>query len=175
LSLGDDMAARRGKKQQQQQQGGVGGGNVVVASADLVLALVLGLGVVTFDLLGSGLYAHSICRYTLGLMSRPSLGLDYDGGGGHGGEFESHLLPLIHMDSCNCLVKRQIPAYRLRPRRPEGVDRYIGFCVSLLPVVYDLCCVSSRFSDVDDGGGVSTTGKSYEEDGLSGVETAVRN
>jgi hypothetical protein len=130
---------------------------------------------VTFDLLDSGLYAHSICRYTLGLMSRPSVGLDYDGGGGHGGEFESQLLPLIHMDSCNCLVRRQIPAYRLRPRRPEGVDRYIGLRVSLLPVVYDLCCISSRLGGARDGGGVSTAGKSYEEDGLSGVEKAVRN
>jgi len=184
LGLGGDLATGIGKRERERkrkkQQQGRGDNVAVVASADLVLALVLGLGVVTFDLLDSGLHAHSICRYTLGLVSRPSVGLDSDydggGGGGRGGEFESQLLPLIHMDSCNCLVRRQVPAYRLRPRRPEGVDRYIGLCVSLLPVVYDLCCVSSRLGGVDDGSGVLTAGKSYEEDdGLSGVETAVRN
>ena len=59
------------------------------------------------------------------------------------------MLPLIHLDMCNCLVRRQIPLYQLRPmeRKPEGrtgVDRHIGLCVPLFSLLYDVCCVSQN-------------------------------
>jgi len=127
------------------------------AVTDLILTMVLGLGVITFDLLDSGLHAHSICRYTLGLTSTctpPAAST----------ELERHLLPLIHMDTCNCLVRRQVPSYRLRSRKPEGVDHYIGLCVSLLPLIYDVCCVAAA-STPDDGC----------KEHFAGVEFAVPN
>ncbi|KAK4112249.1 hypothetical protein N656DRAFT_845551 [Canariomyces notabilis] len=99
---------------------------------DQVLTMVLGLGVLTFDLLDSGLNAHSICRCTLGLI-----GPEYPM------EAQEKVLPLIYMDTCNCLVRRQIPVHRLGTGEMGRVDRYIGLCLSLLPIMYDLCCITT--------------------------------
>ncbi|KAK3984077.1 hypothetical protein QBC44DRAFT_253700 [Cladorrhinum sp. PSN332] len=100
---------------------------------DPVIAMVLGLGAVTFNLLDSGSYAHSVCRYTIGLLRIPP---------DEAPELENGLVPLVFMDTCNCLIRRQVPVYRLRPRHHRGMDRYIGFCTSLLPHLYDLCGIS---------------------------------
>ncbi|KAK5655378.1 hypothetical protein OQA88_5648 [Cercophora sp. LCS_1] len=105
---------------------------------DLQLTVILGLGIVTFDLLDSGLHAHRICRYTLGLL---------DNHHAFSPELEDGLLPLIFMDTCNCLVRRQIPVYRSRTQKQGHVDRYIGLCVPLLSHMYELCCISSELSD----------------------------
>jgi hypothetical protein len=101
---------------------------------DQVLTMVLGLGVLTFDLLDLGLNAHSICRCTLGLI-----------GPGYPMDAQEKALPLIYMDTCNCLVRRQVPVHRLGTGEMGRVDRYIGLCLSLLPIMYDLCCITSTY------------------------------
>lgn len=105
---------------------------------DLVVAMVLGLGAVTFNLLDSGSYAHSVCRYTIGLLRMPPPDEEAPE------LLEDGLIPLVFMDTCNCLIRRQVPVYRLGPRHRRGstMDRYIGLCASLLPHLYDLCGVS---------------------------------
>src|SRR3569833_318825 len=119
-----------------------------LGESDLRPILMLGLGVLTLDLLDSGLYSHTIVRFTIDVVqhfySREAQasnaiatqtaipqGLDAD------------LIPLVFMDTCNCIVRREVPVYRLRPQHPETVDRYIGLCGSLLPHLYDICCISS--------------------------------
>ncbi|KAK4466279.1 hypothetical protein QBC42DRAFT_167155 [Cladorrhinum samala] len=112
---------------------------------DLVVAMVLGLGAVTFNLLDTGSYAHSVCRYTIGLLCTPPLP-----GEGVPELLEDGLIPLVFMDTCNCLIRRQVPVFRLgglgssqhRRGRDSSMDRYIGLCASLLPHLYDLCSVS---------------------------------
>lgn len=131
---------------------------------DLAQALVLGLGVVTFDLLDSGLHAHSICRYTLSLIygtgasSRLHL------------ELSEGLLPLVFMDTCNCLVRRKVPVSRSTPLRESAcADRYIGLCVPLLTHMYDLCVVSHGLTgavDISDHEAVQK---------LQALETAIRD
>lgn len=106
--------------------------------SDLSLDLMLSLGIVTFDLLDGGLHAHSVCRHTIRMLVRreqlafpPSTHLPVD----------TVLLPLIFMDTCNCIVRRQLPVYRVQPQRLSAVDRYIGFCGPLLPHLFDICCI----------------------------------
>ena len=41
-----------------------------------------------------------------------------------------------------CLLKREIPIIRPLILRPQVVDRLFGACVSLMPILYDLCQVS---------------------------------
>jgi len=64
------------------------------------VSMVLGLGIVTFDLLDLRLHAYSIRRYTPGLLSGA-----LEGGEVEIGELEKQILSLIFMDRCNCLVR----------------------------------------------------------------------
>lgn len=117
---------------------------------DLVTMLTLGLGIVTFDLLETGMYAHSICRNTLKLADRhfcPSAvapgwkAVITD-------DIGSNLMPLVIMDTYNCLIRRQIPVIKLQLRDAETVDKYIGICWPLIPYIYDICCLSNRLSSM---------------------------
>jgi hypothetical protein len=145
-------------------------GNDRRGGMDLLLAMVLALGIITFDLLDSGMHAHGICRFALGLIG----GSDGDSAM-RMGELERHMLPLIHMDTLNCLVRRQIPLYRLRIAEGDGgVDRYIGRCVPLFSLLYDVCCVSRKLGmrRADD---VDGEGRQEGSDELAKVEAAVRD
>ncbi|KAI6352035.1 hypothetical protein MCOR25_009597 [Pyricularia grisea] len=114
----------------------------VVGEAEALVAIYLGIGVVTFDLMDAGRSAHSVARFAIGVVRRAaklhlqrrrqrfSPGVDRD------------LVPLAYLDTCNCLVRRMVPAARLEVGGPPGVDRYIGVCGSLLPVLYDICELS---------------------------------
>lgn len=48
----------------------------------------------------------------------------------------------IFWEILECLIKRETPIIRPRIHRPHVVDRLFGFCVSLMPILYDLCEVS---------------------------------
>jgi len=143
--------------------------------ADLTLAMSLALGIITFDLLDSGLHAHSICRYALGLISSGTYSEAVTRGGGLGRQ----MLPLIHMDTCNCLVRREIPMYRLQSggggkRGSDGVDHYIGRCVSLFSILYDVCCVNQKLKlGSREGHDIARRQENFEE--LAQVEAAVRD
>ncbi len=106
------------------------------------LDLALGLGVVTFDLMDSGLHGHSVARYTIRMLQGHSpSSRDAQQGLYRGG------LPLIFMDTCNCIVRRQVPVLRLPPPTLAAeVDRYIGLSTSLLPLLFDICLVSHELS-----------------------------
>jgi len=151
-------------------------------ATDLKLVLLLALGIITFDLLDSGLHAHSICRYALGMISSSTSAMDSEAARGVRIGLEGNMLPLVHLDTCNCLVRREIPLFQLRleeegRRKPEGrigVDRYIGLCVPLFALLYDVCCVSRRMRElgVDSSCGVDEAESIYRE--LSRIESAVR-
>lgn len=48
----------------------------------------------------------------------------------------------IFWEILECLLKRESPIIRPRIHRPHVVDRLFGLCVSLMPILYDLCEVS---------------------------------
>ncbi|KAK4038187.1 hypothetical protein C8A01DRAFT_48180 [Parachaetomium inaequale] len=120
---------------------------------EVVLVLTLGLGLVTFDLSDSGLWAHEVCRFTLGLVER---GYYSSRGAIKGGiwvhqagrvfEVDDALLPPLSMDVYNCLVRRQIPICRLEMGHDEGkrVDKYLGLCGPLLAMLFDICRLSHQ-------------------------------
>lgn len=122
----------------------------------VVFALTLGLGLVTFDLMDSGQGAHEICRFTLGLVER---GYNKCSGGGDKGEgwvyrtgrvpeVDPGMVPLVFMDLVNCVVKGQIPVCRLEVgiEARGRVDQYIGVCGELLAPLFDLCRLSHELS-----------------------------
>ncbi|KAJ5669274.1 hypothetical protein N7462_010344 [Penicillium macrosclerotiorum] len=51
------------------------------------------------------------------------------------------ILPLF-WDILGCLFKREVPIIRPQIYRPLAVDRIAGLCVSLMPMLYELCEVS---------------------------------
>ncbi|KAK3306150.1 uncharacterized protein B0T15DRAFT_219141 [Chaetomium strumarium] len=129
-----------------------------------VLALTLGLGLVTFDLLDSGRWAHEVCRFTLGLVERGYNSNNNNTRRRRGGEkkeeeeeeeeewvwrhrtgrvpeVDAWLMPLVWMDVVNCLVLGQVPVCRLEvsTEASRGVDKYVGVCGELLAPLYDLC------------------------------------
>ncbi|KAF2843053.1 hypothetical protein M501DRAFT_966056 [Patellaria atrata CBS 101060] len=104
-----------------------------VTKRDTGAFLALGLTLATFDLITSGTSAHMITRFTLSLinLSHPSIWMDPC--------MQSEPLCLIFMDTVECLLRRQIPVIRYRVRDPYLVDRLIGLCSPLLPIMYDVC------------------------------------
>ena len=151
-----------------------------IKTPDLVTVLTLGLGIVTFDLLETGMYAHSISRHTLTLADRHlCLSTVYPRQRARIMEdVGPNLLPLVLMDTYNCLVRRQVPIMRLQLQNTETVDKYIGVCWPLMPHLYDICCLSCRISSLPS----ATPGQKLEgglpldiTQGLDVVETALHS
>ncbi|KAF2179441.1 hypothetical protein K469DRAFT_596065 [Zopfia rhizophila CBS 207.26] len=124
------------------------GSRIPLQEADLITAVVLGLGIITFDLLASGLHAHSICRFTIGLAEHFYQSEQSENIGHRGSipELDFNLSPLLFMDTVNCIVRRQVPVFRFQPQDEEVVDRYIGICSSLLPYLFDICSISHKLA-----------------------------
>jgi hypothetical protein len=121
------------------------GGRQRLDSGQVVLALTLGLGLVTFDLLDSGRWAHEVCRFTLGLVERgynnTRRGKVWIHRTGRVPEVDAWLMPLVWMDVINCLVLGQVPVCRFEVGMDArtDVDKYIGVCAELLAPLFDLC------------------------------------
>jgi hypothetical protein len=130
-----------------------------LGSRQAVLALTLGLGLVTFDLLDSGQWAHEICRFTLGLVERGySTGCSRGERGevwvyrtGRAPEVDAWMVPLVFLDVVNCVVRRKLPVCRLEMGMETGryVDKYLGVCVELLAPLFDLCRLGQELGTLD--------------------------
>ena len=113
--------------------------------ADLILAVTLGLGVVTFDLLDGGLHAHSVCQFTLRLVESVRYAeLPVSSMLSTSRELYASLIPLVFLDTCNCIVRRELPVVKLPALGANFVDRYVGICVPLLPHMYDICYLNNQ-------------------------------
>ncbi|ELQ42236.1 hypothetical protein OOU_Y34scaffold00222g12 [Pyricularia oryzae Y34] len=90
----------------------------VVSEAEALVAIYLGIGIVTFDLMDAGRSAHSVARFAIGVVRRAAK---------------------LHQQR-----RRQpmVPAARLEVGGPPVVDRCIGVCGPLLPLLYDVCELS---------------------------------
>jgi hypothetical protein len=130
----------------------------VFGDREVVLALTLGLSLMTFDLLDSGLWAHEMCRFTLGLVERRYYSFSGERRGGvwthRAGRdlvVDAGLVPFVCMDVSNCLMRRQLPLCRLELRsdKEQWVDRYLGLCGPLLAVLFDLCRLSHRLGTLE--------------------------
>jgi len=79
--------------------------------------------------------------------------------------------PLL-IDTVECLARREVPILKLPATERIIVDRYVGLCATLLPVLYDLCeCSYDMKRDVTDVGSDSHPEHSLR---LAEIEQTVR-
>lgn len=99
--------------------------------------LSLGLSLVTFHRLISGISASTICRYTLSLI-RPL----YDSEQLQESDMRE-LLCLVFLDITESLFRARIPVIQYRVRDPYLVNHHAGLCGSLLPLLYRVCLLGA--------------------------------
>lgn len=104
---------------------------------DVSSCLALGLSLMTFQRLISGASASTICRYTLSLV-QPWYQTVWDDP-----RISMELTCLVLFDTVQSLFRRRVPVLRYRVRDPFMVDRNVGACASLLPLLYDLCVLGA--------------------------------
>jgi hypothetical protein len=103
---------------------------------ELMAIITLAVGVISFDLMEFGQHSHNIARsmMRLTLQMHPSIpsipGTNLA------------ILPLVYLDTCNCIVRRKIPVESLYLDDPDYVNHYIGICVPLLPLLFEICRAS---------------------------------
>lgn len=77
---------------------------------------------------------------------------------------DSNLICLVFHDTIECLLRREIPAIRFDlPDIDDVVDRYFGVTHSILPILYDLCCVGQQTRTVSVYGTEQHHGNSSED------------
>ena len=78
----------------------------------------------------------------------------------------------VLIDIVECLTRREIPVVRLPiPSNRIIVDRYAGLCVTLLPLLYDLCTLSY---DLKVANHPTTTAVTDNADYLTNIERAIQ-
>ncbi|KAB8078505.1 hypothetical protein BDV29DRAFT_187836 [Aspergillus leporis] len=99
--------------------------------------LSLGMSLVTFHRLISGISASTICRFTLSL-GRPFY---------YAEELQEsdmmELLCLVFLDTTQSLFRARVPVIQYRVRDPYLVDRHAGLCGPLLPLLYRVCLLAA--------------------------------
>ncbi|KAL4931222.1 Zn(II)2Cys6 transcription factor domain-containing protein [Aspergillus undulatus] len=131
---------------------------------DAVAVLMLGQALSAFDTLVDCTATMSILRYSLELV-RPWYAEILTLGSG---VLEPVAVVPVFWDTIWCLLNGETPiiergsVFRLR----KGVvDRVVGVCTGLMPMMYDLCVVSRELA------GLSTTGETKLEDQKCALET----
>lgn len=114
---------------------------VITHTHDAAAVLMLGQALAAFDSLVASTATISILRYSLSLV-RPwypdILGNRI---------LESVAIAPIFWDTVWCLLHREIPIVKPVLAREGIVDRVVGLCASLLPILYDLCVVSHSLAN----------------------------
>ena len=57
-------------------------------------------------------------------------------------EKEPRISFLVLLETMECVVYRRRPTLKIQLRATTTVDRYLGLCLSLLPLFYDICVIS---------------------------------
>lgn len=107
--------------------------SATVTMSEVAACLTLGMSLATFELITSGNYVYSITRFTLSLV-HPLYSFVCDDP-----ELHSQALSLIFMDTMECLLRRRIPIIRYKECEVSVVDRLVGLCAPLLPIIHDIC------------------------------------
>lgn len=97
----------------------------------------LGMSLVTFHRLISGISASSICRFTLSLIRSSYYSEQLSESGTMG------LVYLVFLDTTQSLFRAQVPVIEYRVKDPCWVDQQAGLCGRLLPLLYRLCLLGA--------------------------------
>ncbi|KAL5615991.1 hypothetical protein FOBRF1_004739 [Fusarium oxysporum] len=122
---------------------------------DVADCLVLGAMLLTFAFKLRPGDAFPIARRTLSLVKPRYDTLQQDDP-----ERQVFLSCLVTTELLDCLLQCQVPTLRFRPiSLPGHVDRFVGLCTHLLPLLYDLCEINQAFSHAehDDMEGIYAT------------------
>ncbi|KAJ5719162.1 hypothetical protein N7493_007617 [Penicillium malachiteum] len=107
---------------------------------DLMTMLVLTVAMITFAMHVKDGQPYLIARYTLSLVETQYQNLI---------RFESPMMDLlmclISTDTFECLLRSEVPAWRISTsERGNVVDRYLGLSYSLFPLFNDICKVANK-------------------------------
>ncbi|KAL2826685.1 hypothetical protein BDW59DRAFT_171767 [Aspergillus cavernicola] len=106
--------------------------------------LSLGMSLVTFHRLISGISASTICRFTLSLIRS----LYYSDQLSESDTTE--LLCLIFLDTTQSLFRARVPVIEYRVKDPFRVDQHAGLCGPLLPLLYQVCLLGAAIRSGDE-------------------------
>lgn len=112
---------------------------------DALAIISLGQTLAAFDFLNNCLGSSLILRYSLSSIQPWYDDLSRDQ------SLDPITITPIFWDLVHCLVKREIPVVKYRPRASHIVDRVAGLCTSLLPILHDLCIASHRLKSWGSG------------------------
>lgn len=86
---------------------------------------------------------------------------------------DSNLVCVVFYDTIDCLLRRKRPIVRLDiPDMHHYIDRYLGVCHPLLPLLYDLCVIGAQAKSVavGDDGSSSTLEADFCHQALESLE-----
>ncbi|KAH7386200.1 hypothetical protein BKA64DRAFT_136234 [Cadophora sp. MPI-SDFR-AT-0126] len=106
-------------------------------SSQFALLIGLGLSIVTFEILTASTFSQAIVAHTL-LSLKPWFPLTTSNP-----DLDFNLDSLILMDTINCAMYRGVPIIRYEADMSR-VDRSVGLCCGLLPIMYDICLISHK-------------------------------
>ncbi|KIW62460.1 hypothetical protein PV04_10633 [Phialophora macrospora] len=118
----------------------------VANAEDAAVCLTLGIALALFVYAAIGVGVSDICHHCLS-STRPFIetaALDP--------ETEPRMIFLVLLETMDCVVHRRKPTLRIQAPAPDGVDRHLGLCLSLLPCFYDLCVISHSLGTATDAG-----------------------
>lgn len=115
-------------------------------SNDVADCLVLGAMLLTFAFKLRPSDAFPIAQRTLSLV-KPK----YDSLRQDDPERQVFLSCLITTELFECILQCRVPTLRFKPvSLPGHVDRFVGLCANLLPLLYDLCEINCAFSNANE-------------------------
>ncbi|KAH6999298.1 hypothetical protein EDB80DRAFT_724560 [Ilyonectria destructans] len=141
----------------------------ILRSHDALCVLLLGQALFVFEIItnSSPTSAHSIVRSAL-ISAQPWYSvLGRDPG------FDTITLCPVLLDLVGCLVYRKVPIIRLCGQDRIVVDRYVGLCSTLLPLLYRLCERSHAAKSNAATRNWKSTSREHLKDGYSDIETSI--
>ncbi|KAJ4265331.1 hypothetical protein NW762_004616 [Fusarium torreyae] len=112
---------------------------------DISDCIVLGAMLLTFAFKLRPRDAFPIAQRTLSLVKPRYDSLPQDDP-----ERQVFLSCLVTAELFDCIIQCQVPTLRFKPiSLPGHVDRFVGLCTHLLPLLYDLCELNHAFSRAD--------------------------
>ncbi|KAH6983891.1 hypothetical protein EDB80DRAFT_735693 [Ilyonectria destructans] len=143
----------------------------ILRSHDALCVLLLGQVLFVFEILtnSSATSAHSIVQSAL-ISAQPWYSVL-----GRVPDFDTITFCPVLLDMVSCLVYRKVPIIQLCGQDRIVVDRYVGLCSTLLPLLYRLCeqshAAKSNAAATPDC--ESTSREERREDGYKGVESSI--
>jgi hypothetical protein len=105
---------------------------------EAVAIMTLGHALAVYDVLTTCEGSILILRHTLALIKPWYETLSRDP------KLDPITISPVWWDIVHCLLYQEVPIIQFTIRDPNVIDHLAGFCVTLIPIVYDLCIVNNK-------------------------------